>query len=235
MKRPSVALGILTIGLLVVASVGLFFIIQPRLNQGFDFQWAVSIDDEFIYSVTVRGVNMTYEYDSVNETQIYYESPLSIAILNESVILARVVNLPEFPEEVNRSSFGELIRTIKVDCSLANGSEILEMHRVWLNRLISTGLLPIGGWSFLDELYPSPPSYVCPSGNDQYTRRFEGHFQIVDVWGGVESGYWAQGNVSLENGFSFEGYLKRSDYIPYPITETYSWYHFQIELVLLFQ
>ncbi|NHI83277.1 MAG: hypothetical protein EAX81_03115 [Candidatus Thorarchaeota archaeon] len=124
MKRSSVVRSIFVIGLLLVASVDVFFFVQPRLNQRFDFQWAVSINDKFAYSVIIRRVDIIYEYDSVNETLIYYESPLLIAAINNSVIVARILNLPRVPEEINRSSFGEFVRTDKVDCGFVIGTEI---------------------------------------------------------------------------------------------------------------
>ncbi|NHI83276.1 MAG: hypothetical protein EAX81_03110 [Candidatus Thorarchaeota archaeon] len=104
-----------------------------------------------------------------------------------------------------------------------------------MNLLISTGLLPIGGWSFLDELYQDPLIDVICLGNDQYAKLFDSHFQIVDVYGGVEIEYWVQAIVSLENGCLIEGYFTYGKYGSHFITDIYSWYDIEIELALLSQ
>ena len=78
MKRSSVVLGVCAIGLLVTASIGVFLSFQLMQNQPPDFQWAVSINDEFMYTLIIHGENTTFEYVPENESYIYYDSPLSI-------------------------------------------------------------------------------------------------------------------------------------------------------------
>ncbi|MCK5240007.1 MAG: hypothetical protein KAR33_10690 [Candidatus Thorarchaeota archaeon] len=233
MRHSRAVLGMCAIGLAIITSVVVVISISNIQNQNLEFQWAVSVDDEFTYSILIRGFNTTFEYVPENESYIYYDSPLSIASLNESTVVAKIVNLPLIPDELNRSAFSDFVRSEKVNCSMLDGRGIQLEHRRWLNLLVSTAVLPIGGWAFLDDLCSDPPEHIAPTGNNQYTISSTDHFLIADAWGGVELGYWAQGNVSLESGVPISGYLERGCSITYSAPVTYSIYNFEIEIIKL--
>lgn len=115
---------------------------QPLMVSGGD--WGVILGSQYLFSISVTGL----------QTSFSRESPPELAILNNTMILATITDLPEIEGAYTNDSFlsGLVLRT-KVSCSFENGTAIVEPYLSHLIGLLSYSILPVEMWEGIDLLY----------------------------------------------------------------------------------
>lgn len=106
------------------------------------FSWAVNEGDEFFFDTTVDG---QYSYTSFIPEELLAAANISISV--------KIVSLPDCFIE-SEQDFISLINTVKVSCTYLNGTDLSYDAASSLNAFVSRFILPIGGWEYIDWLYP---------------------------------------------------------------------------------
>ncbi len=147
------------VGVVVLAafSVGLLTPANPKESP--EFTWITQTNDTLTYQITVyRGIHFTSEsiprYDNLNHTFI-------------TLNITSLVDVQEIDDE---SQFTMMVETEKVSILLPvlheNGSEITVPDAELIRGIVSKCILPVGGWSFVDDYYydlddPGDYSFSC--------------------------------------------------------------------------
>ena len=181
----------LTIAIGLAIGVGVFVTIQPVTPPS--FEWAVHTGDTFQYEVRIHGVYP-------NMGSISPEMFQRILDLNGTAIVANVTYLPLLSNTVNSSSFfASIVNVSKVVCTFGNGSAIdSDLHAI-VASAISGCTHPIGGWSYIDSLYPDEmPGYA--GGRFIAAKLYPDHFYFAHSETFIDSIEKCSANVTLSNG-----------------------------------
>jgi hypothetical protein len=126
----------------------------------------------------------------------------NILDLNGMTVVANVTSLPLLDGVFNSSTFfSAIVNVSRVDCVLVNGSELQNDVDTIIVSVLSGCILPIGGWPFVDSLYPDEtPSFVLYPGfraSKLYPDRF--FFAYIQS-NGIDANWGWSGNITLSNG-----------------------------------
>ncbi|MBY8998792.1 MAG: hypothetical protein KGD60_13780 [Candidatus Thorarchaeota archaeon] len=172
------------------------------------FTWAVSVDDEFIFNTTSSGLGIT----------------------ENTMMRVLITSLPN--DTINsETDFLDLISKPKVHVNLDNGSVLPSDLRTSLESFISRLFLPIGGWEYLDAIFPDNATeagqhefgcntYLAILGENNL---FFGHRYY-----NVDNGNGWHGVISLTTGVPLVIETWASDYVP-----PYVSYHWTFRLDLI--
>lgn len=148
MKKQLLASSVVVI--LLVTSVGLIYI-YPIVNP--EFEWGVDVGDELLFEITISDYIawedwVIYDFDDDDwfPLGIFPED-------NGTQFIATITDLPTLNDIIDSSRLRNVIGSAKVECRYANGSTHLAGDSV-LNLLVSSFLLPIGGWSSIQFFFP---------------------------------------------------------------------------------
>jgi hypothetical protein len=115
---------------------------QPLMVSGGD--WGVVLGSQYLFSISVTGL----------QTSFVRESPPELAVLNNTMILATITDLPATEGAYTNDSFlSGLVLKTKVSCSFENGTAIVEPYLSHLIGLLSYSILPVEMWEGIDLLY----------------------------------------------------------------------------------
>jgi len=172
------------------------------------FSWAVSIDDEFIFNTTSSGLGIT----------------------ENTRMRVRITSLPN--DTINsETDFLDLISKPKVHVNLDNGSVLPSDLRTSLESFISRLFLPIGGWGYLDAIFPDNATAAGQHefGCNTYLAILgESNFFFGHRYYNVDSGNGWHGVISLTSGVPLVIETWASDYVP-----PYVSYHWTLRLDLI--
>lgn len=179
------------------------------------FQWGVSVGDEFLYSVKVHGSN--------NNASI----PVPFVKFNNTQIRLRVVSLPNVTLLNSSEEMIEIIEYLKTQCEFENGSSIPTDSRdgYYMNtsmpEMLSRAILPIGGWTSIESYFPNETSQY--ESRTHLSKMEQDWFYIGYYYFYIDFGYGWDANVSLSSGAPISIYQWESDPIcigQYSITLT---------------
>jgi len=141
--RKEKAVAIAIIGILAIVAIDAIYVFPWEIldSPEHSWVWAISDGDVFIFNASLKSEGY---YDS-------YPTELS-AVVNES-IKATVLYLVNFTG-TTENHFIELVESSKVSCTFVNGSTLPIETKLTLDILISRQIFPIGGWEFMNRLYP---------------------------------------------------------------------------------
>ncbi|MFW9787573.1 MAG: hypothetical protein ACFFE2_02370 [Candidatus Thorarchaeota archaeon] len=137
----------------IVAAVLLTFMITVSvgflteyIRESMTFSWSIEEGDQFMYDVSVTGITTTGTTDL----------PPPFVEMNNTRIHVEVMSLPNVSIVFYSDSFiDNIVDYEKTSSQFANGTTIPLEFRYGINSHISRCLLPIGGWSHLDNLFPN--------------------------------------------------------------------------------
>ena len=199
-----------SLAFIVVDMNYVFFWEVPSHN----FEWGVSVGDEFELYCSANGV---VEYPPYNAESI------ALSILANTSIIVRIETLPSV-DISSETDFLDFVSLNKVSTRFTNGSSIPTNISSTLNSLISKFIMPIGGWDYLDSLFPDSvqdagqidtycDTYTSQRNNETFT--FGYRYFIIDA------GHWWYGNVSCSNGAPLVIMTASASY--HPPYVSYSW------------
>lgn len=129
----------------IVISLSVGFVTE-YIRQSMTFSWAIEEGDVFIFDVSVTGVRTT------GTTSL----PPPLASMNNTRISVEIISLPNATIIFYASNFIEnIVEHLKTSSTFANGTSIPAEDYFVINTHISGSMLPIGGWSHLDALFPN--------------------------------------------------------------------------------
>lgn len=167
MKRSAKAGGVV---LLIVASTTLFWFIGPLGCLSADLRWGVKAGMEFSYRIE-------YRYQNQTDYNVHHHVALRLLPLNNTEVVFKVARLPWIPIALSADEFASLIEQTKCSVRFANGSAVAEDYSEVLISLFSSCLLPVGDWTYLDELFVDRIHLM--EQNYIYVSRIEGKSFII--------------------------------------------------------
>jgi hypothetical protein len=178
------------LALLFTLNVVLSFVIIHESMYAGDLSWGVEVGDQFSYSVEALGF-------------LFYENGKPCTILNNSIVVFEITNLPDIPPYCDRGMFIEsIVDETKVSVTFDNGTSLNSECDSILTRLFSNSLLPIGDWGYIDGLYHDHArgGLGAPVQDPWYSRlsRTSFHFGEVHITCIGAPGWTAE--ISLEDG-----------------------------------
>lgn len=192
-------------GVILVASWGIFLAPTDPIddNQGGEaelqdavaFSWEISVGDEFVFNITASGINSTNSY---------------LNPLVNTTIQVRITSLPN-DTILSEEDFRNLVYSDKVDCMFSNGSEIPYPLKADISRFVARFFLPVGGWDFIDSLYPDSISDIAEEPGNEFINTHLSQFyddafyfgHIANIIDDFNDGNGWSGNISLTNGVPF--------------------------------
>ncbi len=123
------------------------------------FTWAAQTNDTLTYQITVYR----------DDTYFVSESIPRYDELNHTLITINITSLGDVQEITNETQFTMMVETEKITIMLPirheNGSEVTVQAEL-VRSIISKCILPVGGWSFVDDYYsdlddPDDYGYWC--------------------------------------------------------------------------
>ena len=147
------------VGVVVLAAFSVGLLTPGSPNESPEFTWIAQTNDTLTYQITVyRGTHFTSEsfqrYDNLNNT----------------FITLNITSLGDVQEITNEIQFTAMVETEKISILLPvlheNGSEVTDPQAELVRSTISKCILPVGGWSFVDDYYsdldePVDYSFSC--------------------------------------------------------------------------
>jgi len=176
------------IALLLALNVVLSFVIIHESIYAGDLSWGVEVGDHFSYSVEALG------YD-------FYNKPCTV--LNNTIVVFEITNLPSISEYFDRNQFTDsIVDEGKASVTFDNGTSLDSECASVLTTLFSNSLLPIGDWSYIDGLYydRARGGIGAPVQDPWFSRlsRDRFHFGAIAI-SCVGAFGWSAG-ISLEDG-----------------------------------
>ncbi len=189
-------------------------------------EWYVESGTTLTYRIQVTG------YTSLgNPLNISERGSPPFCHVNNSQVTIQVVSLPDMPLHFDGESFSESVlevakTTLASPMSYDNGSAVVDPPNDVLNDLVSHCLLPTGGWSHLDMLYPDEPDFEFAC--DTYLSKLEtGGFMIGHRYFNIDAGMGWHGTVSLETGIPLSAEIWECKYYGN------EWFSYKIILTLV--
>jgi hypothetical protein len=165
----------------------------PTEIPTYEFAWAVSVGDTFV--LEVNGASHGFS--------TMYGIPSALVPALENHILVTIVTLPNCSIS-SEDEFLTLVESLKVDCAYQNGSELPEETVNALRPIISNNILPIGGWDFINWLFPSSMSEVEVPSNyiiESYlTSADSTYLSLRYVWSYANFLSYTYGSIYLSTG-----------------------------------
>ena len=157
------AVGILVILISAIATVSLVLLLSSP--EQIQFQWGISVGDEFLFDIEVEG--------SMNNES----NPVPFMAFDGTRIHVAITHLPNVSLLDSEEEVVEVIRSTKVHCRFANGTELPPDSRegfytsssASFSDIVSRVVLPVGGWGFVDNLYPDDLASDRATGADSDT------------------------------------------------------------------
>ncbi|MFW9844735.1 MAG: hypothetical protein ACFFEV_09175 [Candidatus Thorarchaeota archaeon] len=184
--------------LIIITSLTMFVVVD--MNYVFfweipshDFEWAISVGDEFELNCSAYG------YISYPPHQA---ESISLSVLVNTSIIVRIVNIPSI-NITSETDFLNLVSINKVSTRFTNGSSIPSNIASTLNSLISKFIMPVGGWEYLDFLFPDSLSDVGQEeySSDTYLSQLDDESLMFGYrYYYIDAGHWWNGNVFVSNG-----------------------------------
>lgn len=157
------------------------------------FSWGLELQDEFTYEIGVFGVYGS-DWNDTSGTIPFEE-------LNQTRIFATITYLPSLENLSTSEAFVDnIVSLIKVECRLANGSEMDPDYQTSFEGFISEGILPLGDFDFIDGLFPDE---CLQSGISYCAKQHDDYFRFGHRYFGVDAGYDLYSNLSLSTGLPF--------------------------------
>ena len=148
------------------------------IRQSITYSWAISVDDEFVYEVSVTG-------NSTLGSQII---PPPFEPMNNTRIIVEITSLPNLTLMYYAHIFlQEVVEYPKTYSRFEDGSIIPSEFRNAINSHTSQSMLPVGAWIHLDSLFP-----------DQINRALPNHRAFLSRMGSDSFvfGFWSNGTYS---------------------------------------
>jgi hypothetical protein len=196
-RRQKVALVIASVIIGVSCTIAIDTVaILPWEIPTYEFSWAVSVGDTFVLGVTAERSG-----DST-----FYEVPPALLPVIDTQILITIASLPNCTIS-SEAEFLSLVETLKVDCTYDNGTNLPSETVNALREIISHHILPIGGWGYIDWLFPNSIYEIETPSNFIYesylTSLSETHLAFRYIWSyGTYQNYW-DGVIYLSTGLPF--------------------------------
>lgn len=129
------------------------------------FQWGVDIGDDFYFDIEVEG--------SMNNES----NPVPFMTFSGTRIHVVITTLPNVSSLDSEEGLVEVVSSQKVLCTFADGTEFADDNSegfysyssTTISEMISRALLPVGGWSFIDDLFPDNLASDVTHGADSDT------------------------------------------------------------------
>lgn len=176
----------MVISILVASSFVLLIYLRPSPIPS--FEWNVQQGDMFTFSITVHS---SMNYTELNNTQMTIEVNWLPGLSNEW-------NSSEFISEVFESGKTSLILPIIHE----NGTEINSTFANSINNIVSSCILPIGGWDILDQFFPNDSDtgdygYYCDT---YYSSAVDNAFSIGYVYFNIDAGFGWDSQIDRNTG-----------------------------------
>ncbi len=176
------------IALLIILNIALSFVIIHESTYTGDLHWGIEVGDQFSYSVEAVGYDLGYK---------------NCTVLNNSIVVFEITNLPSIPLYCDRAMFiDSIVDARKAGVTFDNGTSLDSECASILTSLFSNSLLPIGDWSYIDGLYydRARGGLGAPVQDPWYSRlsRDRFHFGAIAISCVGTFGWSAE--ISLEDG-----------------------------------
>jgi len=186
-----------TMVIVFLAGFGVFWVTRPLPVPEPNFEWGVHIGDTFRYQLRTHA---TYPWSLMfgvsNQT---YEDILG---LNGTTVVANMTSLPLLDGVFDSSTFfSAIVNVSRVDCVLANGSELQNAVEGIIASAPSGCILPIGGLPFIDSLYPDETPWFPPYPGSFASKVYPDHFFFAHIQSnGIDAMWGWPGNITLSDG-----------------------------------
>ena len=148
------------------------------IRQSITYSWAINVDDEFVYDVSVTG----------NATMGSQILPPLFEPMNNTRIIVEITSLPNLTLMYYAHVFlHEVIEYPKTYSRFEDGSTIPSEFRNAINSHASWSILPVGAWVHLDSLFPDQINSALPNHEAFLSRMGSDSFFF---------GYWANRTYS---------------------------------------
>lgn len=186
--RKTLALGIVMIFVGAVTLVYLMSLLLIKPN----FQWEVEVGDEFLYEVKVQGFSN--------------RSSVPFVEFNNTQIRMRIVSLPDANQIDNPDEMLAILGHQKTECEFITGSSIPIGSRYGyyldasLAEILSRGILPIGGWDYIDSYFPDEYKIGEHIRGEYLSKIDEQWFYIGYHYWYIDYSYGWNANVNMTTG-----------------------------------
>jgi len=197
-----VASGILVI--LISSIIAVAVMLSLPSPEPIRFRWGVDIGDDFYFDIEVEG--------SMNNES----NPVPFMTFSSTRIHVVITTLPNISSLDSEEGLVEVVSSQKVLCTLANGTEFADDHSegfyssssTTISEMISRAILPVGGWSFIDDLFPDDLASDVAHGADSNT---------FYSWIDQESFFFGYRNWYIDFGHGWDACLDKDTGVPISI------------------